>query len=68
MDDLQCHVILNSISVISERRGDDKRLSAMEPRLRLKKINPPAAEIKHSLLVWQPGSGCSKLTMSLVNV
>ena len=43
MNDLRFYLLLNSISVISGRRlGNNERLCAMEPRLRLKKFLPQA--------------------------
>ena len=45
MDDLRFYVLFNSISVISGRwAGDNERLCAMEPRLRLKRSSPQAGE------------------------
>ena len=42
MDDLEFYVLFNSNSVKSARwRGDNERLSAMEPRLRLKGFSFP---------------------------
>ena len=42
-DGLQFNVLFNSISVIAMRwEGDNERLCAMEPRLRLKIFPPPA--------------------------
>ena len=43
MNDLRFYLLLNSIPVISGRRlGNNERLCAMEPRLRLKKFLPQA--------------------------
>ena len=43
MNDLRFYVLVNSISVISGRwLGNYEKLSAMEPRLRLKKSFPQA--------------------------
>ena len=43
MNDLQLYVPLNCISVISSRReSDNERLCAMESRLQLERLPPPA--------------------------
>ena len=43
MDDLQFYVLFNSISIISGQwEGDNERLCAMEPSLRLERFLPGA--------------------------
>ena len=46
MDGLQLYILFNSMSVMSERwEGENERLSAMEFRLRLKRLTSPGIEL-----------------------
>ena len=43
MDDLQCYILFNSISVISGQwMGDNEKLCATKPHLQLKRSSPQA--------------------------
>ena len=50
MRHLRFYIFFNSISVISRRSTgyNEKKLCAMEPRLRLEKSPPPHSKVEHA--------------------